>query len=130
MRKKIVIANWKMNLNSALAQDLVFKLKTKLKGKDSVDVVICPPYVYLLTLTNILSDSNIQIGAQNMFYKEDGAFTGEISPKMLSDLKIKMVIIGHSERRQLFHETDNDVNLKLNLRDLTNFRGLRYNVTY
>lgn len=113
MRKKIIIGNWKMNLNLADAQDLVFKLKNEFKGKDSVDIAICPPYIYLLTLFNILKGSNIQVGAQNMFYKDEGAYTGEISPKMLSDLQIKMVIIGHSERRQFFHETDSEVNLKI-----------------
>lgn len=102
-----------MNLSLSLAQDLAFKLKNKLQGKNSVDIAVCPPYVYLFTLVNILKDSNIKIGAQNMFYKEEGAFTGEVSPKMLNDLQIKLVIIGHSERRQYFNEKDNDINLKI-----------------
>ena len=113
MRKKFIIGNWKMNLTLGEAQDLVFKLKNFMKGKNSTDVAVCPPYTYLLTLSNILKDSNILIGAQNMFHKEEGAFTGEISPVMLKDLNVIMVILGHSERRQIFHETDQDVNLKI-----------------
>lgn len=112
-RRKFIVGNWKMNLTLALAQDLVFKLKNQLKEINSVDIAICPPHVYLSSLLNIVKNSNIKIGAQNMFYKEEGAYTGEISPKMLADLQINLVIIGHSERRQFFNETDNDVNLKI-----------------
>lgn len=115
MRKKIIIANWKMNLTLSEAQDLVCKLKNNLKTLNKVDVAICPPSIYLLPVSNILKDQNstILLGAQNMFYKEEGAYTGEISPKMLRDTHIDMVIIGHSERRQYFHETNEDVNLKI-----------------
>lgn len=113
MRKKIIIGNWKMNLNLIEARDLVFRLKSNLISDNEVDTIICPPFIHLLTICNILKGSNIHVGAQNMFYKEQGAFTGEISPKMLTDLHISHVIIGHSERRQTFHETDNDVNLKI-----------------
>ena len=103
-----------MNLGLADAQDLTFKLKSSIKTKQPTEVAICPPYVYLLTITNILKDTPyIKVGAQNMFYKEEGAYTGEISPKMLKDLHIDMVIIGHSERRQYFNESDKDVNLKI-----------------
>ena len=112
-RRKFIIGNWKMNLTLALAQDLIFKLKNQLKEINSIDIAICPPYVYLSNLLNIVKDSNIKIGAQNMFYKEEGAYTGEISPKMLTDLQIKLVIIGHSERRQYFNETNSDTNLKI-----------------
>lgn len=113
MRKKIIIGNWKMNLSHTAAQDLSFKLKNKYKSNDSVDIAICPPYIYLLTLVNILKDSNIKVGSQNMFYKEEGAYTGEISPSMLTELQVDLVIIGHSERRQYFNESNNDVNLKI-----------------
>ncbi len=113
MRKKIIIGNWKMNLSHTAAQDLSFKLKNKYKATNSVDIAICPPYVYLLTLVNILKDSNIKVGSQNMFYKEEGAYTGEISPSMLTELQIDLVIIGHSERRQYFNESNTDVNLKI-----------------
>ena len=113
MRKKIIIGNWKMNLNLTDSQDLVFKLKNHVFVNNQVEIAVCPPHAYLLTVSNILKDTNIHVGAQNMFYKEDGAYTGEVSPKMLRDLHIDMVIIGHSERRQYFHETDEDVNLKI-----------------
>ena len=113
MRKKIIIGNWKMNPGLTDAQDLVFKLKNYTFKNKQVDISVCPPSAYLVTIINILKDTSILIGAQNMFHKEDGAFTGEISAKMLRDLNIDMVIIGHSERRQFFHETDQDVNLKI-----------------
>lgn len=120
MRKKIIVGNWKMNLILDNAQDLVFKLVNKINKDTNVDIGICPPSIYLLTLCNLLKNqkgtyhgTSLLIGAQNMFYKEEGAYTGEISPLMLKDLKIDMVIIGHSERRQYFHETDEDVNLKI-----------------
>ena len=112
-RKKIIIGNWKMNLSLNEARNLVFKLKSNLTPDIKVDVAVCPPFIYLLTIVNILKDSSITTCAQNMFYKEQGAFTGEISPKMLSELHINMVITGHSERRQIFHETDEDINLKI-----------------
>ncbi len=114
MRKKLIIGNWKMNLSLADAQDLTFKLKSSVKIKQPTEVAICPPNVYLLTISNILKDTpHIKVGAQNMFYKEEGAYTGETSPKMLKDLHIEIVIIGHSERRQYFNESDKDVNLKI-----------------
>lgn len=112
-RKKLIVGNWKMNLTLNEARNFGFKLKSNLTPNINVDVAICPPYIYLLTISNIFKDSNIQTGAQNMFYKEAGAYTGEISPKMLTDLHITMVILGHSERRQLFSETDKDTNLKI-----------------
>jgi len=113
MRKKIIIGNWKMNLTLAEGQDLVFKLKGFATEKINVDIAVCPSFVYLSNLCPVLKGSKIKIGAQNMYFKEDGAFTGEISPKMLKDLNIDMVIIGHSERRQFFNETDENVNLKI-----------------
>lgn len=113
MRKKIIIGNWKMNLSLAEAQDLAFKLKSFLTPAKKVDVAICPPFAYLLAISNVLKGSNIQIGAQNMFYKDEGAYTGEISGGMLKDINISLVIIGHSERRIYFHETDEEVNLKI-----------------
>ena len=113
MRKKIIIGNWKMNLSLNEARNLTFKLKSSLRPDININLAVCPPFVHLLTVTNILKDSNIQIGAQNMFYKVNGAFTGEISGAMLNDLHINLVIIGHSERRQIFHESDEDINLKI-----------------
>lgn len=113
MRKKIIIANWKMNSNLALAQDFAFKLKNYSKEVNLVDLAVCPPSVYLLTLINIIKGSSILIGSQNMHHKEEGAFTGEISPKMLKDINVNIVILGHSERRQYFKETDSEINLKV-----------------
>ena len=102
-----------MNLSLAEAQDLVFKLKGQLKAEHKVDVAVCPPHIYLLPIKEILKGTKISLGAQNMYFKEEGAYTGEISPKMLTDIKAEMVIIGHSERRQYFNETDENVNLKI-----------------
>ena len=113
MRKKFIIGNWKMNLTLSEGQDLVFKLKSFVTEKINVDVAVCPPSIYLSSLSTVLKGSKIRVGSQNMFYKEEGAYTGEIAPKMLCDLHIDMVIIGHSERRQFFHETDEDINLKI-----------------
>ena len=113
MRKKILIANWKMNSNLADSQDFGFKLKNYSKEISSVDIVVCPPDVYLLTLVNIFKESNVLVGIQNMYHKEEGAFTGEISPKMVKDINAQIVILGHSERRQYFKETDSEINLKL-----------------
>lgn len=113
MRKKIIIGNWKMNLNLSEAQDLAFKIKSGLTPGLKAEAGICPPFVYLPAISNITKESNLYLGSQNMFYKESGAFTGEISPKMLKDFSVQMVIIGHSERRQHFHETDEDVNQKI-----------------
>ncbi|MBI1858013.1 MAG: triose-phosphate isomerase [Candidatus Melainabacteria bacterium] len=112
-RKKIIIGNWKMNLSLPLAQDLILKLKSESEKKWDVDIAVCPPYIYLAQVLNILKGSKITVGAQNMYYKEEGAFTGEISPLMLKDIGIQMVIIGHSERRQIFKETDSEINLKV-----------------
>ena len=114
MRKKIIIANWKMNLKLSEIIDFSNKLSTKLSNKE-VDVVICPPFPYLGTLSQAIKSTKISIGAQNMFYKEEGAYTGEVSPKMLLDFLVRYVILGHSERRQVFKETNEDVNLKIKL---------------
>lgn len=113
MRKKTIIGNWKMNLNQADSQDLAFKVKGALNSNINVVVGICPPSIYLSSVASIIKGSKILLGAQNMYHKESGAFTGETSPSMLKDLNVQMVIIGHSERRQVFKETDEDVNLKI-----------------
>lgn len=111
--KKIIIANWKMNLDLVSSQDFISNLKNYIINNNQVDVAICPPFVYLSILSNLLKDSQIKVGAQNMYFREEGAFTGEVSPKMLVDLKIDMVILGHSERRQIFQEKDEEINLKI-----------------
>ena len=112
MRKPIIAGNWKMHYTNKEAVDVVTELDKLVTG-DDVDVMIFAPYLQLPKLVEVLKDSKIEVGAQNMHYEEKGAFTGEISPEMLLDIGVKNVIIGHSERRQYFNETDETCNLKL-----------------
>ena len=113
MRRKIVAGNWKMNKTATEAAALVADIrKAANDGNGPVEVVICPPFTDLKTAAEALKGSSIGLGAQNMHWKADGAYTGEISAAMLKDLGVKYVIIGHSERRQYFAETDETVNLK------------------
>ena len=113
MRKKIIVGNWKMNMSLDTAQDLVFKIKSFLTDNIKTEVGVCPPSLYLQAISTLTKGSKVLLGAQNMYFEEEGAFTGELSPKMLKDFPIDMVIIGHSERRQIFNETDEDVNKKV-----------------
>jgi len=115
MRKKFVAGNWKMNKNLTEASELMKEIKANLKKEvsEKVETVICPPYLSLHTASEIFSGSDIGYGAQNMHYKDDGAFTGEISGKMLKDAGCSYVILGHSERRQYFNETNHLINLKV-----------------
>ncbi|MBP2022231.1 triosephosphate isomerase [Clostridium punense] len=112
MRKPIIAGNWKMHktINEAVA--LVEELKPLVKGAQC-DVVVCPTFLSLPAVIEACRDTNIMVGAQNMHFETEGAFTGEVSPKMLKELGVEFVIIGHSERRQYFNETDNTINLKL-----------------
>lgn len=112
MRKKIVAGNWKMNKTPKEAIDLVNELKDKVNTSD-VDVVFCVPFVDLIPVIDALKGTDIAVGAQNMYYEESGAYTGEISPSMLTEIGVKYVIIGHSERRAYFAETDETVNKKV-----------------
>ncbi|MBI3997093.1 MAG: triose-phosphate isomerase [Candidatus Omnitrophica bacterium] len=111
MRKPIIAGNWKMHLTLAEAHALV----RQLLGLDakSVDVVICPPFTALSSVAALVKGSRIGLGAQDLFWEPQGAFTGEVSPVMLVDVGCRYVIIGHSERRTLFGETDESVNRKL-----------------
>ena len=112
MRKKIVAGNWKMNMTPAKAVELIDSLKNEINTNE-VDVVVCPPFVCLPAVLEAVKGTNIAVGAQNMFYEESGAYTGEISPAMLTEIGVKYVVIGHSERREYFAETDETVNKKV-----------------
>lgn len=112
MRKKIIAGNWKMNKTPSEAKALIEELKPLCNNKD-VDVVFCVPAIDIPAALAAVKGSKIAIGAENMYFEESGAFTGEISPAMLNDLGVKYVIIGHSERRQYFAETDETVNKKV-----------------
>src|SRR5688572_4744717 len=106
MRKKLVVGNWKMNGNLAENEALLTALIQQLSSFDAVDTGVCVPFPYLFQAKNILQDSNIAFGAQNLSNKTNGAFTGEVSATMLMDFACKYVIVGHSERRTLYGEDD------------------------
>lgn len=112
MRKKIVAGNWKMNMTPAQSVELINSLKDKINTPE-VDVVVCPPFICLPAVLEAVKGTHIAVGAQNMHFEENGAYTGEIAPSMLVELGIKYVIIGHSERRQYFAETNLTVNKKV-----------------
>ena len=111
-RRKIIAGNWKMNKTPSQAVALVNELKP-LVANDQVDVVFCVPAISIIPCIQAAEGSNIAIGAENMYFEEKGAFTGEIAPDMLTDAGVKYVIIGHSERREYFAETDETVNKKV-----------------
>ena len=111
-RKKIIAGNWKMNMTPSEAVALVNELKP-LVVNDDVDVVFCVPAIDIIPAMEAAKGTNIQIGAENMYFEEKGAYTGEISPNMLNDAGVKYVIIGHSERREYFAETNETVNKKV-----------------
>lgn len=113
MRTPIIAGNWKMYKTQKEAFQLVSALKQSLSDINSVKVVVCPPYTALTSVRVAIEGSNIQLGAQNMHWEEKGAYTGEISPKMLLTIGCKYIIIGHSERRSHFFETNESVNLKI-----------------
>ena len=112
MRKPIIAGNWKMHKTIAEALDFVNAVKDRVNN-DNVEAVICAPFTLLKDLKEATKGTNIKIGAQNMHFEEKGAFTGEISPLMLKELDMDYVVIGHSERRQYFNETDETVNKKV-----------------
>ncbi|MFQ5989133.1 MAG: triose-phosphate isomerase [Candidatus Methylomirabilales bacterium] len=113
MRTPLIAGNWKMYMTTADAVALVKQLQTLLVGTDTVEVVVCPPFTALPAVGEALKGSGIGLGAQNMHWEKEGAFTGEVSPVMLKDLGCRYVILGHSERRQYFGEDDFLVNRKL-----------------
>lgn len=110
----IIAGNWKMNKDIKETFDFLLPLKNNLIGQNlNIEVVVCPPFTSLFIASDILKETNIKIGAQNMFYEVEGAYTGEISPKMLKSVRCEYVILGHSERRRYFGETDEIVNKKV-----------------
>lgn len=111
-RRKIVAGNWKMNQTPSQAVKLVEMLKP-LVASDEVDVVFCVPAIDIIPVVEACKGSNIKVGAENMYFEESGAYTGEISPAMLTDAGVEYVVLGHSERREYFAETDLTVNKKM-----------------
>lgn len=111
-RRMIVAGNWKMNKTPSEAVALIEELKPLVKS-DEVDVVFCVPAIDIIPAVEAVKGTNIAIGAENMYFEEKGAFTGEIAPNMLTDAGVKYVIIGHSERREYFAETNETVNKKV-----------------
>jgi len=112
LRKKIIAGNWKMNKTPTEAKAFAESLVSGLKDAES-DVVFCVPFTDICSVKSVIANTNIALGAQNMHFEAQGAYTGEISAQMLIDAGVTYVIIGHSERRQYFAETDETVNLKL-----------------
>jgi triosephosphate isomerase (TIM) len=113
MRKPIIAGNWKMFKTVTETEEFLNDLKSAVAGVEKVEVVVCPPFTSLAKALELTKGTNIKVGAQNMFYEDKGAFTGEVAPGMLKDLGCHYVIIGHSERRQYFGETNETVNQKL-----------------
>ena len=113
MRKPIIAGNWKMYKSFEEAIQFVDAVQDKIPSNDKVDAVICAPALYLPTLVQVASDADLAIGAQTMHYENEGAFTGEISPAQLASVEVDYVILGHSERREYYNETDEAVNKKV-----------------
>jgi len=114
VRKKVIAGNWKMNMDIQASTSLISGLRERLKDvSDPITVVICPPFTSLQLASELIKGTRIKLGAQNMHFESDGAYTGEISATMLKAVGCEYVILGHSERRQYFNETDEIVNRKV-----------------
>lgn len=113
MRKKVIAGNWKMNNDISATISLITELKKGISERPSATVIVCPPFISLETTQTLLKDTPIKYGAQNMYYEESGAFTGEVSPIMLKSVGCEYVILGHSERRTIFNESDSLINKKI-----------------
>lgn len=112
MRRKVIAGNWKMNKSPIDTVEFMNAFPSLVKEADS-EVVLCVPYINLFKAMKMANGTNVKIGAQNVHFEDKGAFTGEVSPKMLEDIGVEYVIIGHSERREYYNETDESVNKKI-----------------
>ncbi len=112
MRRTVVAANWKMNMTPSQAEEFINAIKTDINGADN-EVFIIPPFIAIPKVISLLEDTDVKVGAQNLYFEEKGAFTGEISAEMLTDAGVEAVVIGHSERREYFSEDDEIINKKL-----------------
>ena len=112
MRRTVVAANWKMNMTPSQAEEFINAIKTDINGADN-EVFIIPPFIAIPKVKALLEDTDVKVGAQNLYFEEKGAFTGEISAEMLADAGVEAVVIGHSERREYFSEDDEIINKKL-----------------
>ena len=112
MRKYVIAGNWKMNMTPSQTKAFITELAPMVAGQDKCDIVLCVPYVDIATAVEAAAGTNIHIGAENVHFAESGAYTGEISASMLKEIGTEYVVVGHSERRQYFGETDQTVNLR------------------
>src|SRR5687767_4500171 len=113
MRKPLIAANWKMNMDTVSGYELMDDMLDQLDAIENVDVAICPPFVLLESFAELFDGTSLYLGAQNMHWEEKGAYTGEVSPMMLKNVGCDFVILGHSERRQIFGESDEWVRRKV-----------------
>jgi triosephosphate isomerase len=113
VRRKIIVGNWKMNLNMEAASALIENILSSINNFKHIDIGIAPPFVYLQLAVDMAKNTSLTISAQNCYPKSSGAYTGEVSPSMLSDIGVKMCIVGHSERRQYFNESDDFISEKV-----------------
>jgi triosephosphate isomerase len=113
MKKTLIAGNWKMYKTPSESIEFVEKLIKNLKNYEDRDILICPPFTSLYPVSQIIKNSSVKLGAQNVYFENEGAFTGEISPIMLKDIGVEYVICGHSERRNIFGETDEIINKKV-----------------
>lgn len=113
MRRKVIAGNWKMNKDLQQSQKLVSEILNGLGKDNKADVIVCPPFTSLNEVSSLLKGTQIKLGAQNMYYEESGAYTGEVSADMLKSVGCEFVILGHSERRVIFNEPDELINKKI-----------------
>ena len=113
MRKKVIAGNWKMNKDINESQELISGIISGLGNDDKCDVIVCPPFTSLHEVHSLIKNIRVKLGAQNMYFEDDGTYTGEISASMLKSVGCEFVILGHSERRTIFGETDEMINKKI-----------------